>query len=410
MNNRRTSIKKDVNTKNPLINDLLLYYGLYKHTHYKEKEEHPFIIFDDDKITYSIFDNKFPGFSYNKKAMKCIYNNECDPKDCHMATNLCVAKKCTDNSNSGSCIESKIDFPLEVTEYNDIYVDSKYDGSKWKLHKIIPFHINNTSEKELEYIIIFKPVYSNHPNIVCFPYGEILNFNNNLIYSNNYEIIGLNKGKGGTNNYELSIKKQLDINGIIKEILDNPNEKYLFCGHSMGCVIAQYMIKINWQELESLKKNCSLVGSGGYNIFTQDEIDNLHINNRISLYIYGKEYKNELLVDYYLFSGKIKKENVDIPLFLLKDHTIKPVFKKDLKPCYNDDENRIRTIEYHNWNTYRKEIEIIARKNALKNKTRYRTKNRVNKNRIRSRARNSMRSRARNSIVKNNMISNIYTE
>jgi hypothetical protein len=336
---------------------------------FNTNQEYPFIIFDDDNnISYSLVNNETK-FSYNKKASMCINNTECNPEHCYSSSNMCVAKKC-DNSVP-TCIETKIDYPLEVKMYDDIYVDSKYDGSKWKLHKVIPFHIGNKSstEKGLNHIVIFKPMSSNQPNVVCFPIGEIIGFKEDLIYSYIYKIT--EKITDNTvHRFNLSIHTELNIKDILREIIDNPNEKYLFCGHSMGCVIAQFMLKFDWGELEQFKQNCSVVGSGGYNIFSQSIINDLHMNNRISLYVYGDKVNDELLVDKYLFNKKVIKESIDIPLYLLNNNSITPVLTKNLKPCYDDDENPFRTKRFHSWETYRREFDIIIRKIALKNKTR----------------------------------------
>ena len=61
----------------------------------------------------------------------------------------------------------------------------------------------------------------------------------------------------------------------------------------MGCAIAQMMLFTPWYELEPYKKNCKVVGTGGFNIFTQEEKDLFMSTYNVSLYAYGEENYDE---------------------------------------------------------------------------------------------------------------------
>ena len=215
------------------IDDLALFYGVYTKTiiNMADEENPPFIIYNKDEKSYNYEHNSNEFYlDYNKKAKICLKpdtNCKKETENCFEASSQCVARKC-DNS-SENCIRQKITFPLKVTVYNDIYTDSNYDGSKWKLHKLIPFHLKQSidnDELQLYYIFIFT--HSTLPTIVCFPSENIVD---PQIYGTDYNIIHneIHYSKlGDPLNTIYSLEKgknELDEIGIINEIIDNKNKE-----------------------------------------------------------------------------------------------------------------------------------------------------------------------------------------
>lgn len=372
---------------NPLINDLALFYGLYTQTMLTSgifEHHYPYINKEDDGTCYYETGYNYFTLDYNSNAESCLTN--CNPESCFQATNLCIASNC--DKKTDTCIRKVIQYPLKITKYNNVYVDSKYDGSKWKLHKIIPFHkYEEKYDNELCYIFIFEPVNDKtQPTVVCFPVGEIMQFYPGYVYSPEYKI--KKRQKYGKNMEKIILtdeKKILNDFEMIDEIIENPETKYIFCGHSMGCVLAQYMLYINWEDLEHLKKNCSIVGTGGYRYLSNEEITNYHSDTRISLYAYGEKIDDKMVVDSFIFNKGAYAHGINnvgtLPMYLIHNNKLpKPVILSDLTSC--DITNKALVDKMHSWKTYKKGIELLLRKMALKkinNKTRKNNRNPNNK-------------------------------
>jgi hypothetical protein len=334
------------------LKDLALFYGLYTYTIFNLDQQPPLLSINNE-ITYTSESNNEFYLDFNNNANECLTSDtECNPEHCYTASK-CVPRKC--DPPSKTCLRQKITFPLKPTTYKNIYVHSNFDGSKWNLHKIIPFHLTSSEdydENQLYYIFIFThPLL---PTVVCFPPDSIIIPE---IYSIDYELIEKRK-------YHYIVTKginRLDEVGIINEIIEQGKDKeYLFCGHSMGCVLSQTMILNDWKQLEHYKSKCRVVCSGGYSYFNEQEVFDLTNKYHVQSYIYGSDkYNNgEVVVDSYMNKSPSKKIPVtNRPINMLLNGEIISTQTSELKTCGSEKVNYLSlSVIMHEWKAYKNEI------------------------------------------------------
>lgn len=133
-----------------------------------------------------------------------------------------------------------------------------------------------------------------------------------------------------------------DLNIFIEELLDNiisahtNNQKYIFCGHSMGSILAFYAgYRMKEKNPVFFDNHCIVIGSGHFKWIPETDTSFTNLHN-VRAYVYGEIHeKNELILDTYYnlqFEGKthyspstylIKKNNTEfIELTDITQYTI----------------------------------------------------------------------------------------
>ena len=363
------SLNRRPKRSNIPIDDLAMFYGLYSYSiltgfdvPYIENKYDPKLKSKYTNQNDKPFKDNYFFLDYNSDAQKCLTKHKCDPKYCHMGSSICLAKNCENNTET--CAHKSIQYPIKRQEYDDIYVHSRYDGSKWKLHKIIPCHIpflEYTQDiSNFYYIFIFQ---QGKNKVVCFPYGDVI-FTLG-IYSPVYLI---------NDKDEVTLESVLDENGILDYIIDDKDSHYVFCGHSMGCIMARYFYHMDWGNLEHLKKNCIVIGSGGPQTMTTQEM----VGTNTHYFIYGEDKGKEVVCDKYVFRtpSKFTGASKNFQVYLIHNNEIKPEWLSRLTPC--DPYNSMRM---HSWNTYRNGLNIFFRDMIIKKNKSHRSYSSYNKQR-----------------------------
>lgn len=187
--------------------------------------------------------------------------------------------------------------------------------------KSILYELLDVKELKLLYfrskIYYYKYLSSTTQNIlIMFPIGTI-------------EIVDL---LFGDNNLKKFIKDLLD--SIISA--HTKNQKYIFCGHSMGSILAFYAGYLMKEKNSVFFDNhCIVIGSGHFKWIPETDTSFTNLHN-VRAYVYGEIHeKNELILDTYYnlqFEGKthyspsiylIKKNNTEfIELTDITQYTI----------------------------------------------------------------------------------------
>lgn len=109
----------------------------------------------------------------------------------------------------------------------------------------------------------------------------------------------------------------LDLSNLIHFLnqlyTSNNNIQFVFCGHSMGCVLAEnlaYEISI---EDEDLCDNISIVGSAPFSWMSEEILEKLHetYSNRIFIFLVGYEKHGKIYIDPMFFRNIDEEEEED---------------------------------------------------------------------------------------------------
>jgi len=322
---------------NILLDAIKLYYGLYD-IQYKINNDYKKVNKQELEIIINYLNNE-------NLADKCF--NLCnETKYCKkISLDKCVPKCNLEDIN---CKKTKIIIKSkENNNYNDKSINSKYNGKTNYITKLIYIDIGL-------YIVIIK---NNNYTIILFPSG--------YVYS------------------KRKLEKYISFDKLYNEIFDhnNPNEKYILAGHSMGCVII--MILVTYSKLinnNNLQNRCYIIGSGAYLWCKDKEIINKFIKNYQNHYLFlgnGIEHNNKIIIDDYickfyrentfysfptiLLLKKIKNNLLTNDFIIINDYFIIK-YKKNIYTYYQKDniitniisksESTFNKIELHAWNIY----------------------------------------------------------
>jgi hypothetical protein len=144
--------------------------------------------------------------------------------------------------------------------------------------------------------------------------------------------------------------------------------------------MARYFYHMDWGNLEYLKKKCIVIGSGGPQTMTTQEM----VGTNTYHFIYGEDQGDEVVCDNYVFRAPLKFTGAskNFQVYLIHNNEIKPEWLSHLKPC-----NSKNSMRMHSWNTYRNSLNIFFRDMIIKKLTTRRrsfssnnTRRRSNKN------------------------------
>jgi hypothetical protein len=267
-------------------------------------------------------------------SQKCFMNNEktCneypEPNLCENKSNICVPKNKTIinfNEFKKLIVDNYIYIYInENINTDNNYINSNPLGSNFYILYIIYVDNKNKDDINRKYIIVYK---KDNDYFITYPTGKIINIPNNT-----------------SNYYKLSTRNKI-LNFIFTNIPVETVEKYIFCGHSEGCVMSQvalmdFQSDCFWTKFNYLKQKCYSVGSGMFqNVQLESTISKItsalsckSTSNIISDVDDSKEYKiqNQELTNFnityanrHLYTTIIdidSKNILDIdPYFLNKD-------------------------------------------------------------------------------------------
>ena len=258
-----------------------LYYGLYDIQYKINNDYKSNMNLDKIQLIINYLNNE-------KLADKCF--NHCDDinNDEDKYCRKININKCVPNclKNNDICEKTKIIIHSNpINNYQNKKINSRFNGKKNYIKKLIYLELN-------QFIVIIKNI---DYTIILFPSGDR--------YS----------------------KKELEQIIIFDDLYnkifngDEPNEKYVLTGHSMGLTILMILITNRlFKNNIDLEKRCFVIGSGGYLWCNDCNIVNEFIIKYTDRYIffgYGVELNNKIILDDHLFVSGLSDTKLNINLY-----------------------------------------------------------------------------------------------